>query len=135
MVLILLVAVIVLIIYFEIVLLKNINHLGLIEEKYRDGIECDVSSPEELKERFIKNCSGIINSVSINSVGQVEVIGNAGKYQFYIENGRMKTYLIKYGIKISKYGKMFAALTLKSKLKKADEIDAIFTKLDNSSAE
>lgn len=118
----------------QIVLIKGTNFLGIIAEKYKDGIAIDLSSAEELKNKIIETSSDIIKGASVNSSGQVEVIGKTGTHLFYLENGNMKSQLIKYGFRISRIGRFLAWLKIVSKMKMANEINTIFENLIGNKA-
>ena len=77
-------ALIIVAILSQIVLFKGINFLGIIENKYRDGITTDLSSVEELKDKIVDTSANMIKGATINSTGQVEVIGNTGTHLFYL---------------------------------------------------
>lgn len=110
----------------QIVLFKGTNFLGIIEQKYRNGIATGLSSTEELKNKIVETNANIIKGATITSTGQVEVIGNTGTHLFYLENGCVKSELVKYGFRISRIGRFLAWLKIVPKMKMANEINTIF---------
>ena len=118
----------------QIVLIRGTNFLGIIAEKYKDGITINLSSAEELKNKIIETSSDIIKGASVNASGQVEVIGKTGTHLFYLENGTVKSQLIKYGFRLSRIGRFVAWLKIVSKMKMANEINTIFERLTDNKA-
>ncbi|MBR7132805.1 MAG: hypothetical protein IKD04_04680 [Clostridia bacterium] len=116
----------------HIVLIKGTNFLGIIENKYREGIATELSSAEELKNKITETSSNIIKGATINPSEQVEVIGNIGTHLFYLEKGYVKCELIKYGFRISRIGRFLAWLKIVPKMKMANEINSIFENISGN---
>ncbi len=116
----------------QIVLFKGTNFVGIIEQKYRNGIATELSSAEELKNKIVETNANIIKGATINSRGQVEVIGNTGTHLFYLEDGCVKSELVKYGFRISRIGRFLAWLKIVPKMKMANEINTIFENISGT---
>lgn len=116
----------------QIVLFKGTNFLGIIEQKYRNGIATELSSAEELKNKIVETNANIIKGATTNSTGQVEVIGNTGTHLFYLEDGCVKSELVKYGFRISRIGRFLAWLKIVPKMKMANEINTIFENISGT---
>ncbi len=125
-------ALIIVAILSQIVLFKGINFLGIIENKYRDGITTDLSSVEEVKDKIVETSANMIKGATINSTGQVEVIGNTGTHLFYLENGCIKCELVKYGFRISRMGRFLGWLKIVPKMRMANEINTIFENISGN---
>lgn len=132
MILIGLLALIIVAVLSQIVLFKGTNFLGIIEQKYRNGIATELSSAEELKNKIVETNANIIKGATINSTGQVEVIGKTGTHLFYLENGCIKSELVKYGFRISRIGRFLGWLKIVPKMKMANEINTIFENISGT---
>lgn len=109
-----------------IVLAKGSKFIEAIDKKYCNGISTDISTAEELKNKIIETNKDVVNNVIVNSSEQVEVNCESGTHTFYLENGNIKCDMIKYGFRISRVGRFKLWLQIVPKMKKANEINAIF---------
>jgi len=89
----------------EVVAIKGINFIGIITEKYENGIPTELTTAEELKNKIIETNRNNVKGASVNASGQVEVIGDTGTHLFYIEDGNVKAHFLKHKIRISRTGR------------------------------
>ncbi len=116
----------------EIALFKAVNFIGLIHEKYGNGLATELSSTEELKNKILETNSNIIKDAKVNSSDKVAVFGKYGTYLFYLENGFVKSNLDKFRFRVGPISRIIGWFKILSKVKIANEINTIFDNISGN---